>query len=77
MQKAYDEVIEFIAVNNPGWVMAFRSSAEAKDRVADLISREKTDDRQPRRSQNWIIVFLVEELMRLAKARAHRHLSMT
>lgn len=74
MHKAYDEVIEFIALNNPRGVMAFRPSAEAKDRVADLISREKTDDLSADEKSELDRCLLVEKLMRLAKARAHQYL---
>jgi hypothetical protein len=41
--KAYDEVIEFIASSSPQNVIAFRPSEEAKARVADLILQEKTE----------------------------------
>lgn len=41
--KVYNEVIEFIASSSPQNVIAFRPSEEAKDRVADLILREKTE----------------------------------
>jgi len=41
--KAYDEVVEFIASANPQNVIAFRPSEESKARVADLIFREKTE----------------------------------
>jgi hypothetical protein len=41
--KAYDEVIEFIASSSPQNVIAFRPSEEAKARVADLIFRGKTE----------------------------------
>jgi len=74
MHKAHDEVIEFIALNNPRGVMAFRPSAEAKDRVADLISREKTNDLSADEKSERDHCLLVEKLMRLAKARAHQYL---
>ena len=41
--KTYKEVIEFIASSSPQNVIAFRSSEEAKARVAGLIFREKTE----------------------------------
>ncbi len=41
--KVYDEVGGFIAANNPRGIIAFRPSDESKDRVAGLISREKTE----------------------------------
>jgi len=39
--KAYDEVIEFIAASSPQNVIAFRPSEEAKDRVADSFFERK------------------------------------
>jgi len=72
MHKAYDEVANFIALNNPRGVIAFRPSAEAKARVADLISREKTDGLSVEDRSELDHCILVESLMRLAKARAHQ-----
>ena len=41
--RAYEEVIEFIAAGtSPQNVVAFRPSESARERVADLIHREKT-----------------------------------
>ncbi len=46
--KAYEEVAEFIASANPSKVLAFRPSEESKQRVSELIKREKNNaiDRQ-------------------------------
>jgi hypothetical protein len=73
--KAYDEVVDFIAANNPRGVIAFRPSAEAKSRVADLILREKTTGVSADEKSELDYCILAEHLMRLAKARAHRHLA--
>jgi hypothetical protein len=73
--KAYDEVVDFIAANNPRGVIAFRPSAEAKSRVADLILREKTMGVSADEKSELDCCILAEHLMRLAKARAHRHLA--
>ncbi len=73
--KAYDEVIEFIASSSPQNVIAFRPSPEVKARVAELIFREKTEG-LPEDEKSELHHFLqIEHLMRLAKARAHHYLA--
>jgi hypothetical protein len=73
--KAYDEVIEFIAAGtSPQNVIAFRPSEEAKARVADLIFREKTEGLSAEEQSELDHYLQIEHLMRLAKARAHRYL---
>ena len=74
-EKAYDELADFIAVNNPRGVIAFRPSAEAKSRVADLIFREKTTGLSADEKSELDCCILAEHFMRLAKARARSHLS--
>jgi hypothetical protein len=74
--KAYDEVIEFIAAGtSPQNVIAFRPSEEAKARVADLIFREKTEGLSAEEKSELDHYLQIEHLMRLAKARAHRYLA--
>lgn len=51
MYKAFDEVVDFIAVINPRGLLAFHPSAEATDRVADLILRERLRVSQVTNSQ--------------------------
>ena len=75
MHKAFDEVVDFIAVNNPRGVLAFHLFAEATDRVADLILREKTTGLSVNEKSELELCMLVEHLMRLAKARVRQHLS--
>lgn len=72
--KAYDEIADFIAANNPRRVIAFQPSEESKDRVADLIWREKTEGLSQDEKSELDCCILAEHLMRLAKARAHRYL---
>ena len=45
--KAYEEVAEFIAQRGPREVAEFKPSAEAKERVAELVQREKTTGLTP------------------------------
>jgi len=72
-EKAYAEVADFIAANNPRGVIECRPSREAKDRVAHLISREQTTGLSAAEKSELDCCILAEHLMRLAKARAHRY----
>jgi len=74
--RAYEEVIEFIAAGtSPSGVIAFQPSAAAKERVADLIYREKTTGLSPDEKSELDHYMQMEHLMRLAKARARQHIS--
>ena len=42
--KPYEEVVEFIAAQGPREVIGFKPSEAARERVWDLIEREKTAD---------------------------------
>ena len=74
LEKAYDEIADFIVANNPRRVMEFQPSQESRDRVADLISREKTEGLSRDEKSELDHYLMVEHLMRLAKARGHRYL---
>jgi hypothetical protein len=72
---AYEEIVEFIAAGTtPSSVVAFRPSASAKARVADLISREKSEGLSDEETAELNHYMQLEHLMRLAKARARKHL---
>jgi hypothetical protein len=74
--KAYEEVIEFIAAGTtPDRVVSFRPSAATKERVADLIDREKTTALLAEEKSELDHYLQLEHLMRLAKARAHQHVA--
>jgi hypothetical protein len=76
MTRAYEEIIDFIAAGTtPSRVVAFQPSQEVKDRVADLIHREKTTGLSPEDSSELNQYLQLEHLMRLAKARARAHLA--
>ena len=76
MTRAYEEIIDFIAAGvRPSDVVAFRPSAEAKARVADLIHREKTTGLSAEETAELHHHLQLEHLMRLAKARARTHLA--
>jgi hypothetical protein len=72
--KAYEEVVEFIAAGtSPSSVIAFQPSDEVKERVADLIYREKTVGLSADEKVELDHYMQLEHLMRLAKARARQY----
>jgi hypothetical protein len=73
--RAYEEVVDFIAAGStPGKVIAFRPSEATQERVADLVNREKTESLSTEERSELEHYLQLEHLMRLAKARAKRHL---
>ena len=71
MIRAYDEIVDFIAAGTtPEEVARFEASPETKDRIADLIHREKTSGLTPDEASEIDHYLRLEHLMRLAKARA-------
>ena len=70
--RAYDEVIDFIAEANPGKVLAFRPSENTKERVSDLIYREKTDGLSDEEKAELDHFMWLEHVMRMAKIRARK-----
>jgi hypothetical protein len=69
--NAFDEVIEFIASSSPQELISFRPSEQSKARVADLIFREKTEGLSADEKSELDHTMMMEQLMRLAKARAY------
>jgi hypothetical protein len=73
--KAYEEVVEFIASRNPREVVEFKPSDAARDRVWELIAREKAGGISADEKSELDHYLEVEHLMRLAKARARQLLA--
>lgn len=71
--RAYEEVIDFIASGTrPSNLINFRPSNAVKERVTDLIYREKTSGLSLDEKSELDHYMQLEHLMRLAKARAQR-----
>ena len=71
--SAYEEVINFIAAGpSTENVASFKASPEARARVAELISREKTVGLTPDEQAELDSYEELEHIMILAKARAHQ-----
>ena len=75
MSTAYDEIVDFIAATNPAAVAAFEASQATKDRVAELIHKEKTVGLDLDEAAELKQFLNLEHIMRLAKARARGHLT--
>jgi hypothetical protein len=74
--RLYEEIVEFIASGtSPANVVAFRPSEETKERVAELIRREKASELSQDEASELNHYLQLEHLMRLAKARARQHMS--
>ena len=72
---AYREIVDFIAAGTtPQDLVAFRPSQAAKQRLEDLIQREKTTGLTADETAELNHYLQLEHLMRLAKARARYYL---
>jgi hypothetical protein len=75
MIRAYEEIVDFIAASNrPEVVMSFEPSDETKERVADLIAREKRGELLDEEAEELDCYMKAEHIMRLAKAKARKRL---
>lgn len=76
MTRAYEEIIEFIAAGTtPQSLISFQPSEVAKERVADLIFREKTEALTAEEKAELDQYLMLEHLLRLAKARAYQYVA--
>ena len=73
--KAYEEVVEFIASRDPQEVVAFKPSATTRERVADLLRREKKSSLSSEERCELNDYESLELIMNLAKARARQLLA--
>lgn len=73
--KASEEVADFIALTNPAKVLAFRPSDETKQRVSDLIDREKNERISAEEKSELDYYMHLENLMRMAKIFARKYAS--
>jgi len=75
VSPAYAEIIDFIAAGTtPHNLVAFHPSPAAKQRVQELVVREKSEGLTAEETAELNHYLQIEHLMRLAKARAHYHL---
>ena len=76
LSKAYEEVIDFIASgSNPSSVVAFRPSDTTRERVEELLSKERAGALTLEESSELEHYLQLEHIMRLAKARAKQYIA--
>lgn len=76
MIPAYEEIINFLAAGTTAGALAdFQPSAEARQRVADLLARRKQAALLADEERELAHFLELEHLMRLTKARARQHLA--
>ena len=74
--RVYDELVDFIAAGStPSEVAALTASEESKERVAELIRREKSGELSGDEASELQHFLELEHIMRLAKARARQRLN--
>ncbi|ALB39969.1 MULTISPECIES: hypothetical protein [Nostocales] len=72
INPAYEEIINFLAAGITSQsLVKFQVSETVKERVSDLIFREKTDGISPEEKSELDHYLILEHLLRLAKARAY------
>jgi hypothetical protein len=76
MTRAYEEIIEFIAAGTtPQSLINFQPSEMTKERVVDLILREKTEGITDEEKAELDQYLMLEHLIRLAQALAYQYIT--
>jgi hypothetical protein len=76
MPTAFEELIDFIAGGTtPESIVAYRPSEAARTRVMDLIRRQKSEGIPEDETEELNQCLQLENLSRLAKARARQRLA--
>lgn len=70
--KAVNEIVEFIARQSPANVIAFKASEPTKKRVYDLVFKKKNGQLTKEENSELEYYLMLEHIMRLAKAKAHK-----
>ena len=73
--RPYEELVQFIASLSPREVIDFKPSEAARQRVWDLIERQKASALPADEKSELDHYLEIEHLMRLAKARARQLLA--
>ena len=73
--KPYEELVQFIASLSPREVVEFKPSEPARERVWELIERQKASPLADEEKSELDHYLEIEHLMRLAKARARQLLA--
>ena len=66
----FDEIVDFIAAQNPERVLAFKASEKASQRYEFLVQKEKTEGLDAAEKEELENFDILERIMRRAKAKA-------
>ena len=66
----FDEIVDFIAAQNPERVLAFKASEKASQRYEFLVQKEKTEGLYAAEKEELENFEILERIMRRAKAKA-------
>ena len=66
----FDEIVDFIAAQNPERVLAFKPSEKASQRYEVLVQKEKTEGLDAAEKEELENFEILERIMRRAKAKA-------
>ncbi len=73
--RVFDEIVDFIAGQNPREVVQFHLSEKAQQRLEWLLEKEKNADLTAEETSELEYYLVLEHLMRMAKARALKQLA--
>jgi hypothetical protein len=74
--RIYDEIIDFLASGTtPETLIEFQLSDNVKEHVGDLIFREKNSSLTTDEKSELDQFMMLEHILRMAKARAHKNLA--
>jgi hypothetical protein len=74
--RIYDEIIDFLAAGTtPETLVEFQLSDNIKEHVGDLIFREKNSSLTTDEKSELDQYIMLEHILRMAKARAHKNLA--
>lgn len=71
----FDEIVDFIATQNPERVLAFKASEKTSRRYEFLVQKEKTEGLDAAEKEELENFEILERIMRRAKAKARLLLS--
>jgi hypothetical protein len=75
VETVYDHVADFIADMNPSKLLELRATEVARERLTELIEKEKDAGLSPVEKDELDHYLVLERLIRLAKARARQRLA--
>ncbi|MCW5933322.1 MAG: hypothetical protein KIT45_03365 [Fimbriimonadia bacterium] len=73
--KIYEEFVDFLANSVPDQLIAFHPSPETQARAYELLTREKSGELKGDERVELDYYETLEQVFRLAKARAHRKMA--